>query len=135
MLIALTLLACSGEKENDTSEITEYPREIESTNGTYLLRYTPTPDPIPLNEEFTIELSVYNSQDLDTRLTDIDLEVDAEMPEHGHGMPQQPTVSGENGVFTASGTLFQMSGYWEINAWVSKDNSTEMATFKVDCCE
>ena len=43
-------------------------------------------------------------------------EVDAGMPDHGHGMNYRPAVSsGADGVVTADGFLFHMPGTWEIS--------------------
>ena len=134
MLAFLSLFACSEETKTATKEV--FPREVLTEAGGYSVAYVPAPDPIPLNREFSIALSVYSADDTEEKLMDVEVLASAEMPEHDHGMPQEPLMEDDgNGGYTASGMLFQMSGDWDILVWVTEEGSTELAVFSVDCCE
>ena len=64
---------------------------------------------------------------------DIELSVDAAMPEHGHGMNRVPSVAAlGDGRFRAEGLLFHMPGRWEIYFDVTRGAITERAQADVE---
>lgn len=95
----------------------------------YHLVATPTPNPIPLNEAFVYDVEVHPIQgDADG----LALAFDAVMPDHGHGMNTLPEVEATGaGTFRVEGLLFHMPGDWEIHIDVTRDETTERATFPV----
>lgn len=99
-----------------------------SNGGTYRVHWSLEPDPIPLNEEFTILLDIRHGDD---RLVDADsitLTVDARMPEHRHGMIQRPVITrDERGCFVVEGMLFHMPGFWQLHFDVTQGGVTERA--------
>ncbi|MBM76222.1 MAG: hypothetical protein CMK59_12535 [Proteobacteria bacterium] len=136
MLLIFLLTGCSEEK--DTTDYNT-PRTVITDRESYEVTYTPTPDPIPLDEEFDLLLSI--SSITDSTLNELNVETTAEMPTHNHGMVQEPTVTmNEDGTFLAEGFLFHMSGPWELYVYVSEtleDGTTnvEQATFEINCCQ
>ena len=103
-----------------------------SNDGTFHVTYLPTPDPIPLNEPFELEVIVFEDADFQEPATNITLHVDAAMPQHQHGMNQEPTVEGMGGGrFRGKNLLFHMSGYWELYFDVTRGPVTERAQFMV----
>ncbi len=121
LLFAATLLACGTSRDQDTA--TTDTRSGQA--GLWTVHWAPDPDPLPYNEPFALDL-VVDGEPLPTIV-----QVRADMPEHGHGMPTDPVVTalGE-GRYCADGMLFQMTGAWEIV--VSLDS--EEAVFGVTCC-
>ncbi len=92
------------------------PEEIElrSNAGTYLVRYHTAPAPIPANELFAIEFTVLAAA-TGAPVSDVEVSVDAAMPDHGHGMNTQPALASLGpGKWRAEGMLFHMPGYWEL---------------------
>ena len=133
MSFLLLFLSC---KENTETMDT---RTVTSDKGSYLVTYTPTPDPIPVLQDFDLEIEL---QDMEGNpiFENIEVEATADMPAHNHGMPQEPVVSFGDASFLAEGFYFQMSGDWEILVYVSEqldDGTTniEQATFEVVCCQ
>ena len=57
--------------------------------------------------------------------------VDGGMPQHGHGLPTRPQVSGPlaDGSYRIEGMKFSMSGWWEIKLAISSDAGTDRVTF------
>jgi hypothetical protein len=54
------------------------------------------------------------------------LRVDAQMPEHRHGMNYRPTVTtAGDGRYLAEGLLFHMPGRWQLRFDVERDGRTE----------
>ena len=140
----LFLMACpqvheNGHHHDDTSDTAQhdYSAAAHSDGGSFYVVYASDPDPIPLSDEFSITLMVYDGADTDTMLMNVDaVATDADMPDHDHGMNVVPVVvDNGNGTFTASPFAFHMPGYWEINVDVTVGETTERATFSVDCCE
>tara|TARA_Y100000589_G_C26824085_1_gene495127 strand:+ start:151 stop:531 length:381 start_codon:yes stop_codon:yes gene_type:complete len=124
----LSLLFSCGEKEIPITE--------GYTDGqSYYVVYETDPSPIPFNEEFSVLVSVYESDQKMNSITDVTVEVDATMPAHEHGMNQSPTMSGPtDGLFSAEGLLWHMEGEWELSIYVSGE-SNESIAFATSCCQ
>lgn len=86
-----------------------------SAAGTYVLKWIfEGPDGMPpLRDPFTVTVSVRRAADGAPFLGD--LQVDAAMPHHGHGMNVSPKVIRvAPGSYRVEGMLFHMPGYWEL---------------------
>jgi len=90
-------------------------------------------DGFPLNEEFNFEFSLYDMNN--EPITPDEVLVDAEMPAHGHGMGQVPSVSNTDNLYTATGMLFAMEGDWDIHIYITEEGSVDQATYSIVCCE
>ena len=136
MTFWFVLTSCAHSTENLPPDT---PRTVTTDRGSYEVTYVPSPDPIPLDEEFDLLISV-SSTDASS-LGEIVVESTAEMPSHNHGMVQEPIVTtNDDGDFTAAGFLFHMSGPWELYVYVSEtldDGTTnvEQATYEINCCK
>ena len=103
-----------------------------SNDGTYFVRYRPSPDPIPENEPFALEVQVFEDEGHSRLATDIALRADAGMPQHRHGMIRAPEVAEKGpGQFQVEGMLFHMSGAWELYFDIRREAITERAQFEV----
>ncbi len=142
-LVALTpLVACSGSESGGTEETgtdthdhmdhSDLDLSVEkmTDGGTYMVAYSTMPSPIPLNEDFMVMVQL---TDMDgTALQATSLDVDATMPDHGHGMNVDPMIMDMgDGMWHADGMRLLMEVYWELV--VSVDGVT--AAFDIDCCE
>ena len=127
MILGL-LLAC-GDKENSSTT------EGYTDGGSYYVAYETTPSPIPFNEEFSVTVSVFDTEEKTNQLTDIIVDVDATMPAHGHGMNLDPILTGPtDGIFLAEGLLWHMEGEWELGIYISGETNENIA-FTVSCCQ
>ena len=127
-----------GHDTSDTANLHfEGVTSAQSDGGSFFVEYTPNPDPIPVSDEFSLTIVVHDGADTETVLSSVDsVAIDADMPEHGHGMNVVPeVVDNGDGSFTASPFAFHMPGYWEIYVDVTVGDTTERATFSVDCCD
>ncbi len=122
---------------------------IPSNDGHYALCYTTTPEAIPLNEPFAMEVWVYDGDRPDVLTRTVYLDVDAAMPEHRHGMNRIPRVralvppsaqvdsshhpygAAGDGRFEVSGMLLHMPGRWEIHFDVTRGAITERVQVEV----
>ena len=107
-------------------------RETLSSAGSFLVSYVPTPDPIPLNELFTVTVRVSDPRHPDQPITDAVVTASAWMPAHNHGTALQPRVeSNRDGTATVTGLLFHMPGHWELRLGIARNSQMERVTFHV----
>lgn len=84
-------------------------KTIESPRHTLAYRTNPTTPAV--GKPFTVDLMVC-PKDAQARITNVD--VDARMPEHRHGMNYKATVKPQaEGHYRAEGLMFHMPGRWE----------------------
>lgn len=104
------------------------PRSRPTASGEFRVSYTPSPDPIPLNEYFTLKLTVRDRAGAPADA----IEVDADMPSHNHGMLSAPAVSRQGpGEFLAEGMLFHMPGDWELYVDVQTEGGPQRVVFPI----
>jgi hypothetical protein len=107
-LVALLIAAAAVEACELPAGFTPRGR-LESAGVTVVFRTLPPA--IELGRHFAVEALVCGdgASPLLTR-------VDAQMPEHRHGMNYRPTLAGQgNGRYLAEGLLFHMPGRWELS--------------------
>ncbi|MCB9777045.1 MAG: hypothetical protein H6742_00610 [Alphaproteobacteria bacterium] len=144
--LALTLLVACGDGDTDSgatddghthtdhggsdSGAVDYSRTQDTDGGSWSVTWTPSIDPVPMNQNFDVALDVTPADGVSiTR-------IDATMPAHGHGMNVTPElVDNGDGTATASPFNLHMEADWLIEVDVSGDAGTETASFHVMCCE
>ena len=102
-------------------------RESATALGRFVVRIAPAPDPIPLNEFFTLDVVVADAAAPSEPLQDVAIAVDATRPAHGHGMNTAPSFERTSGGVRVQGLLFHMPGEWQI--WVDVGPERERARF------
>jgi hypothetical protein len=111
-------------------------RETASNGGTYRVLWRTSPDVIPRGQTFAIDAWVFAADDpkqAPLPLTNVKLDVDATMPEHGHGMNRIPKITRrDDGGFHVEGLLFHMPGRWELYLDVTSGAITERAQVKLE---
>lgn len=117
----------------DPTAVESRPHKAKSADGTYSVVFTTSPDPIPLNRLFAMEVEVRDANNPRRTLANITLAADAAMPHHGHGMNTQPKVRpGDTGRFIVTGMQFHMPGYWEIYFDITRGGVTERAFVAIE---
>lgn len=103
-------------------------RRLVTADGRWHVVYQVEPDPVPLNELFSIHVDIYADGACTIRATDVGLAVDARMPHHRHGMNRRPLLSPEDdGGTLVKGMLFHMPGRWELYFDLTVDGVTQRA--------
>lgn len=102
-----------------------------SATGAYRVTLTPGLEPVPVGQMHTWMANV-TAPDGGT-LDDVAVTFDGGMPQHGHGLPTQPQVTGrtEDGAFVVDGVKFNMPGWWEIKLHVEGPAGADVATFNL----
>ena len=94
----------------------------------YLMAFRPDPLRIEVGEPFALVVSVCTRRGGPAEL----LAVDANMPEHRHGMNYRATIVAKgDGRFRAEGLLFHMPGRWEITFDVRSGDDSERLTHDI----
>jgi hypothetical protein len=100
-------------------------RRIESPR--FVLAYRPKPAPIVVSRHFALEIAVCAK---DGKIVPDNLRVDAQMPEHRHGMNYKATVVPEGGGrYNVQGLLFHMPGRWELAFDLRATGQTDHLTY------
>jgi len=108
----------------------DYSRSHASNGGHYLVTVTPGIDPIPVGKmhEWTVAVTGPNG-----RPAKAEIEFDGGMPQHGHGLPSVPRVTGQDasGRKVVSGVRFNMPGWWRIEVKINGAAGADTAVFNL----
>ncbi|MSR41010.1 MAG: hypothetical protein EXS10_03805 [Phycisphaerales bacterium] len=116
------LVACGGSSSIDTSWET-----AKSADGTYQVAWRVVGGLIPRADPFDVEIRILDAQG---KPADVECTIDAEMPEHGHGMNVVAEMQRRGtGDFLAKGMLLHMPGRWSIMIDATHGAVTERAQF------
>jgi hypothetical protein len=86
-------------------------RRIEDAH--FLLVYKLQSDPVPVGRHFSVDFALCPRG---TSALPGEVRVDAQMPEHRHGMNYRPSVAPRGpGRYHAEGLMFHMPGRWELS--------------------
>jgi hypothetical protein len=91
----------------------------------YMVAFRPEPLRIEVGQPFSLLFNVCARSGSPGEL----LAVDAQMPDHKHGMNYRPTiVPGGEGRYRVDGLVFHMPGYWEVSFDVRTGEESERLT-------
>ncbi len=147
LLLAISLATACGDKEGEGDSADAHDHHDHSAHdhdtvtsgftdgGTWSVTYTVPAGDVPLSEEFDLVFPVAAADDASAMATGASIQVTADMPDHGHGMNQEPVVTAKgDGTFLAEGMLFHMEGGWDIYVTVTEGDVIESAKLSYDCC-
>lgn len=130
IITAITLPLATG-CDTDKVVIEKLPASVTTASGDYAIDYTFTPDPIPKNEHFSMNMVITRKDSVDLP-EDLTVQVVADMPAHGHGINTAPEIQQlPSGTFQVDGLLFHMSGQWELYIDVMEDGIPDRATIPI----
>lgn len=100
----------------------------ESPDKHFLITLLP-PDNVPLQtiHSWRVKVATPDGKPVTGAL----VYVNGGMPEHGHGLPTRPVITGEvgEGVYLIEGMKFSMPGWWEILIAVQKGPASDVTSF------
>jgi hypothetical protein len=106
-LIALAVLTVAG----GTAQACELPPGVRVESARVALSYRTSPPKIAVGQPFVLELAACAKQGAPVSSG---IKLDAQMPEHRHGMNYRPSVEPlGGGRYRSEGWLFHMPGRWE----------------------
>jgi hypothetical protein len=102
-----------------------------SENKSFTVTYRSDYDPIPINKihSWTIKIETSDGKPV----TGAHIDVDGDMPEHGHGLPTHPEVTAElgRGDYRVEGMKFSMPGWWNIKFYIKTPAKSEAVSFNL----
>ncbi len=123
------------EHETDEPGTGNFTNVAASDAGSFHVRYTPTPSPIPLNDYFEVRVEAFTDAEMTAPAVGMPVTFDAYMPAHGHGMNVEPAITDNgDGTWDVSGLLFHMEGDWQVTVGLEGAGGLESALFDVACC-
>ena len=97
-----------------------------STRGLFEVEVSTSPDPIPLNQPFELDVRLTSAGAPPSADVSWTLRVEGWMPGHGHGMLRQAVVDElGDGRYRVRGMLFHMPGLWELRVLVIETRMEE----------
>ena len=94
--------------------------------GRYSVRYRAVPEKIAVGQHFSLEMAVCGNPGAPPPES---VNVDAQMPEHRHGMNYKASIKpAAGGRYRADGLMFHMPGRWEIIFEVRAAGRTDRVT-------
>lgn len=135
-LLFLLTLPDGGAATTQGSDVMPGWKETLSNDGSWRVHWRLLVDQkqveLPIvRRRFTIELKIESTstpKDFPRAII-----VDAQMPEHAHGMNVAPTISlDKNGSGRSDGMLFHMSGRWEVDVDIDDGFTVERAQWNIE---
>lgn len=101
-----------------------------SRNGTFTATVE-APRPLKVGPLQTVHLRVVDANGVP--VDGAQVRIDGGMPQHGHGLPTKPRVTGrsEDGAYVVEGVRFNMGGWWELRFAVQQAAATDSVTFNI----
>lgn len=102
-----------------------------SQDGAFRVAFLSDAMPIPINKVHGWRIYVETADG--TPVSDAEISIGGDMPEHGHGMPTKPRVAKNlgGGVYEIEGMKFQMPGWWVVNLTISSGGTTDKVNFNL----
>ena len=130
---AALLSACAhASKLTPPADAAAYATQVASAAGAFRVAYEPQPAPVPVNRLHAWKLHIANADG--SPVTDAQVQVDGDMPQHGHGLPTQPRVTSNlgGGDYLLEGVKFQMPGWWVMDFRIRSGARTDTARFNLN---
>ena len=138
LTVAISMTACShammmihgtGAKRPAASEFGLGPRS--SVEGRYVATLEPA-RPLRPRQMQTVRVTVRDAEG--GAIDEAQIAIDGGMPQHGHGLPTRPRVTGSlgDGIYEIEGVRFNMGGWWEFKLAIAGSRGADTVTFNLD---
>jgi hypothetical protein len=109
----------------------DYAAERMSEAGRFRASWRADATPVPVGRLHTWTLHVARADG--TPVTDAAIQVDGDMPQHGHGLPTRPRVTRNlgGGDYLVEGMKFQMGGWWVMQFDVEAEGQRDKVRFNL----
>ena len=119
-----------GAMHNADPSTADYATTRWSEHHRFQVSYAPSTTPVPTNALQSWTLTV--TDQAGRTVPNAVIEVDGDMPEHGHGLPTTPKVRNlGGGKYLLEGLKFHMPGWWVVTLDISAAGASDEATFNL----
>jgi hypothetical protein len=130
LLIAIAL-GMMMMRMSDTPTDLDMSTTLLSEQGIYRVSYTSDQGTVGINtmQRWTLHVETRSGQPVENAT----ISVDGDMPQHRHGLPTRPQVTGYlgNGNYRVEGLRFHMPGWWVVDFVISADGQTDQVQFNM----
>jgi hypothetical protein len=106
---------------------------MTSAEGNFVVRWRTTPEEIPLNDVFSIEVHALDAKTRQEPADSIRIGLDATMPHHKHGMIEAARLRRRGpATFTSDNMKLHMAGQWVLTVDVISGGLIERAECTVE---
>ncbi len=126
-LIGSLLIAACSTPPADLDLTLQHP----SQQGKFLVRVEPPASGPSINQMHAWR--VHLARPDGAPVSQASIAFDGGMPQHGHGYPTRPRVTGElsPGVYALEGMKFSMTGWWDMRLAIRAGDAADTAVFNV----
>lgn len=105
--------------------------EVVSNQGHFKVSYQSAASPVPVNQIHTWDLMVMLGDG--KPVEDAKITILGDMPEHGHGFPTEPEISGAGtaGKYLVEGLKFSMPGWWVVTFHIMAGDMMDQVSFNL----
>ena len=131
VLIVAIYMGMMRSRMNAVAPDLNYGTTQLSENGLFSVSYTASTGAVPVNQihEWTLHVETADGEIVENAT----INVNGDMPQHGHGLPTQPRVTQYlgNGDYLVEGLKFQMGGWWVMDFTISAGGQTDVVHFNM----
>lgn len=131
VIVYAILMGMMMARMSDVPSDLDYATTRRSDQGVFNVSYTASTGAIPVNQmhQWTLHVDGADGKPVEDAI----INVDGDMPQHGHGLPTQPRVTKNlhNGDYLVDGMKFQMGGWWVMDFTISANGQTDTVHFNM----
>jgi hypothetical protein len=130
LLIIAALFIFMNMRMNSMPPDLDFSTSLPSDAGLFQVSYTPKAE-IRANQIHTWVLHIETPEG--EPVEGAVITVDGDMPQHGHGLPTRPQVTGSlgNGDYQVDGLKFHMQGWWIVEFEIQAEGQSDTITFNL----
>ena len=134
LILAVTCIVAAGGmvmKMNTVPDELDTSTSLVSENGLFRVSYSIPDEPRPIKTMQSWILHVETPDGLPVENAQIN--VDGDMPQHGHGLPTRPQMTEYlgNGDYKVEGLKFHMQGWWIVEFDIAAQDKSDHVTFNL----
>src|SRR5215213_6979587 len=130
-IVSIGIMNLRMARMGDIPSDLDYSTTRSSNKGLFNVSYTASTGTVPVNQmhQWTLHIESADGR----RVEDATINVDGDMPQHGHGLPTSPRVTKYlgNGDYLVDGMKFQMGGWWLMDFTISTRDQTDAVHFNM----
>jgi hypothetical protein len=130
-IVSVGLMGLRMARMGDVPSDLDYSTTRSSDKGLFNVSYTASTGRVPVNRmhQWTLHVESADGKPVE----DATINVDGDMPQHGHGLPTSPRVTKYlgNGDYLVDGMKFQMGGWWLMDFIINTNGQTDAVHFNM----
>jgi YtkA-like len=131
LLVYVSAIALTVTRMGGVPSDLDYSTTRTSDKAFFNVSYTASTGTVPVNQmhQWTLHVESTDGKPVE----DATINVDGDMPQHGHGLPTSPRVTKYlgNGDYLVDGMKFQMGGWWLMDFTISANGHTDNVHFNM----